>query len=484
MFPKDFLWGGATSASQLEGGYAQGGKGLSTLDFMTKGSKTSPRHITKTIEKGTYYPSHRAVDHYHHYQEDIALFAEMGFRCYRMSINWTRIYPNGEEETPNAEGLEFYKNIYLECQKYGIEPLVTISHYDVPYALTQKWNGWADRRMIDAFLKYCETIFTYYKDLVHYWLTFNEINILTSPMCGYLAGGIAIGDAHDTFGVNADNEDTPAFASLRFQALHHQFIASALAVKRAHEINSENRVGCMLSSQCTYPATCHPDDLLAAQHQRQIVNYFCSDVQVRGKYPGYILRYLKENDIHVSFEKDDARILAEGCVDFYSFSYYQSRTISANPNAEKVQGNMAVGVKNPYLPLTPWGWQIDAQGLRYYLNEIYDRYQIPMMIVENGLGCEDVLEADHQVHDEYRIDYLRAHIKAIAEAIADGVEVMGYTPWGCIDLVSASTGEMSKRYGFIYVDVDDEGNGTFQRYKKDSFYWYQKVIATNGTDLS
>lgn len=484
MFPKDFLWGGATSAAQVEGGYLEGGKGLSTLDFMTAATKDSPRRITKKLEENVYYPSHKAVDFYHHYKEDIALFGEMGFKVYRMSVSWPRIYPNGDEESPNREGIEFYHRVFQECHKYGIEPLVTISHYDVPWHLSKKMDGWADRRMVDCFERYCKTLFTEYREEVKYWLTFNEINILTSELCSYLCGGIQPEGEVGYFGHNAAGQpESPERRNQRFQALHHQFIASAKAVRMAHEINHENMVGCMCSSQCTYPHTCNPDDLLAAQNQRQIVNYFCSDVQVRGAYPAYIRRYFKENGIEVLFADGDEALLKEGCVDFYSFSYYQSRCISADPKAEKISGNMAIGAKNPYLPVTQWGWHIDEKGLRYYLNEVYDRYQIPVMVVENGLGAKDVLEPDGKIHDAYRIDFLRRHILQMEEAIEDGVDLIGFTAWGCIDIVSASTGEMSKRYGFIYVDADDVGQGSFKRYKKDSFDWYKQVIATNGTRL-
>ncbi len=483
-FSEGFLWGGAISSSQAEGAYLEDGKGLITTDFMTSGTKTSPRRITKTLEKDAYYPSHKAIDFYHHYKEDIRLFGEMGFKVFRLSIAWSRIYPNGDELQPNRAGLEFYHDVFHTCHAYGIEPLVTICHYDMPHALSVKWNGWADRRCIELFERYCRTLFAEYGHEVKYWLTFNEMNILTAPMCGYLCAGIQPAGAEGTFGPGAiDQHETPERRNLRFQALHHQFVASAKVVALAHEMMPAAKIGCMMSSQCTYPRTCDPDDLRAAQEQRQIVNYFCSDVQVRGRYPGYIKRYFQENDIRITMQPEDAEILQNGCVDFYSFSYYQSRCISANPGDETVAGNMAVGVKNPYLPMTQWGWQVDEKGLRYYLNEVYDRYQIPLMVVENGLGAQDVLQADGTVHDLYRIDYLRRHISQMAEAIKDGVDLMGYTPWGCIDLVSASTGQMAKRYGFVYVDADDSGNGTFKRYKKDSFYWYKKVIETNGESL-
>ncbi|MBD9288777.1 MAG: glycosyl hydrolase family protein [Faecalibacterium sp.] len=484
-FPKDFLWGGAISSCQSEGAYLEDGKGLSTTDLMTSGTKMSPRRVTLLPEKDVYYPSHTAIDFYHHYKEDIALLGEMGFKVFRLSIAWARIYPNGDDAQPNPAGLEFYHKVFRECHRYGIEPLVTISHYDMPYALSKKMNGWADRGCVDLFERYCHTLFAEYKDDVKYWLTFNEMNILTAPVCAYLCAGIQPENGEGWFGPNAPEvHETLQQKNMRFQALHHQFLASAKAVKLAHEMIPGCMVGCMMSSQCTYPRTCDPDDLLAAQHQRQIANYFCGDVQVRGRYPSYVWRYFEENDVKIQMQPEDAAILQNGCVDFYSFSYYQSRCISAKPTDDMVTGNMAVGVRNPYLPLTQWGWQVDEKGLRYYLNEIYDRYQIPVMVVENGLGAADERAPDGRFHDDYRIDYLRRHIEQLAEAVKDGVDLMGYTPWGCIDLVSASTGEMAKRYGFIYVDTDDQGNGTFNRYKKDSFDWYKKVIASNGEDLA
>ena len=484
MFPEGFLWGGATASHQIEGAYLENGKGLSTMDLISGARRGEPRIITDHVEPGVFYPSHEAIDFYHHYKEDIALFGEMGFKVLRMSISWPRIFPNGDDAKPNQAGLTFYHHVFEECHKHSIEPLVTLLHYDMPYALTQKMNGWANRRLVDLFARYCDTLFTEYRDEVIYWLTLNEMNILTSPRCRYFTGGMRPTEGGWFFGGHDDPPESPEERSERFQALHHQFLACARAVAIGHAVNPENKIGCMMSSQCTYPRTCDPDDLLAAQHQRQIMNYFASDVQVRGEYPGYILRYFRENSIQIHEEPEDALVLAQGCVDFYSFSYYQSRCISAKPMDDSVEENMAVGVRNPYLPKTQWGWQVDPKGLRYYLNEMWDRYRIPMFIVENGLGAQDKRAEDGRFHDDYRIEYLREHIEQIDEAIKDGVQVMGYTPWGCIDLVSASTGEMAKRYGFIYVDKHDDGTGTYAREHKDSFFWYKKVIATNGADLS
>lgn len=476
-FPKDFLWGGAIAANQAEGGWQEGGKGISCPDICTGGSHTQSKRITPELEEGTFYPSHEAIDFYHRYKEDIKLFGEMGYKVFRFSIAWTRIFPTGEESKPNEEGLKFYDNVIDECLKYGIEPLITISHYEVPYHLTKKYNGWASREMIDIFINYCEAIFTRYKGKVKYWLTFNEINSATMPMGGFLSQGI-LNEGSNSF---LNQVDIP---NLRFQGLHHQFVASALAVKLAHEIDSNYQVGCMQLFGTAYPLTCNPDDVILTQEKNHIMNYFCGDVQVRGSYPGYMNRYFKENNIEIKMEEKDLDILKEGCVDFYSFSYYMSFCHTADKNATSGTGNIMGGASNPYLKASDWGWQIDPKGLRYSLNEIYDRYQIPLMIVENGLGAYDKIEEDGSVDDSYRIDYLKQHIIQMEEAIKDGVDLIAFTPWGCIDLVSASTGEMAKRYGFIYVEKYDDGSGDFSRRKKKSFYWYKKVIETNGEDLT
>jgi 6-phospho-beta-glucosidase len=480
-FPSDFLWGGATAANQCEGAWNSDGKGESCADHLTGGTHTTPRRFTKTIESKTHYPSHEAIDFYHHVKEDIALFGEMGFKVYRLSINWTRLYPNGDEDQPNSKGIEFYRDVFLECQKYGIKPLVTISHYEMPYGLAEKYGGWVNRRCIDFYLNYCKTIFTEYKGLVKHWLTFNEINILTNHFGSYMAGGILPKEGEAVLFMDASKESNES-KSARFQALHHQFIASAKAVELGHQIDSENSIGCMFAGMLSYPFTPHPCDVLETQKRMQLGNYFCTDVQARGAYPYYAKRFFKENGIVIKKEIDDDQLLSLGTVDFVSFSYYMSGCTSVDP-AQLTAGNMMFGVKNPYLKSSDWGWQIDPIGLRVFLNDIYGRYNKPIMVVENGLGANDVLEADSTIHDQYRIDYMKAHLEQMAEAIEDGVDLIGYTSWGCIDLISASTGEMKKRYGFIYVDKDNEGKGTLNRYKKDSFAWYKSVIETNGEVL-
>ncbi|WP_431086621.1 6-phospho-beta-glucosidase [Paenibacillus sp. 8b26] len=475
-FKEGFLWGGALAANQCEGAWDVDGKGVSCVDICTIGSSTKPRRITPQIEKDTFYPNQEAIDFYHRYKEDIALFAEMGFKILRLSIAWTRIFPTGEEMEPNEKGLEFYDNLIDECLKYNIEPLITLSHYEMPYALTQKYNGWASREMINIFMKYCNVLFTRFKGKVKYWLTFNEINSATGTHGSFLPQGI-LNEGSTHF---KNMVDIP---QLRYQGLHHQFVASALAVKLAHEIDDNYKVGCMQLFATAYPLTCDPDDIVETQTRNHIRNWFCGDVQVRGSYPKYMDRFFIENNIKIEMQEDDLRILKEGTADFYSFSYYMSICYSSKPDQEQVEANMLKGLKNPYLKASDWGWQIDPKGLRYSLNEIYDRYQIPLMLVENGLGAYDEIDQNGKIEDDYRIEYLRQHVEQMKEAVNDGVDLIAYTPWGCIDIVSAFTGEMSKRYGFIYVDKQNDGSGTLDRYKKKSFDWYKKVIATNGESL-
>jgi len=474
---KDFLWGGAVAANQFEGAWNVDGKGDSVSDHCTTGSATTPKRLTVEIDPGTLYPSHEAIDFYHHYEEDIALFAEMGFKVFRTSINWTRIFPTGMESEPNEKGLEFYDKVFDCCKKHNIEPLVTISHYELPYALVEKYNGWEGRELIDFFMNYCKAIFERYKDKVKYWLTFNEIN------SGVMAFGsmLSTGTVRGFSGSLSELPDKP---QERFQALHHQFLASALAVKYAHEHYPQFQMGNMICFLTSYPLTCNPDDVLENQARMREMNWYCSDVQVRGEYPAYAQSIWDRHGITVQMQPGDAQILKEGTVDFYTFSYYMSSCATTNKDAEKTGGNIAAGAKNPYLPASDWGWQIDPKGLRYTLNEIYDRYRIPLMVVENGLGAYDKKEPDGSINDDYRIDYLRQHIEQMIGAVKDGVDLMGYTPWGCIDLVSASTGEMAKRYGFIYVEKYDDGTGDLSRKRKNSFGWYRKVIASNGDDLS
>ncbi|MFJ7724622.1 glycoside hydrolase family 1 protein [Neobacillus sp. NPDC097160] len=478
-FPKNFYWGGATAANQIEGGFDEGGKGLSAADFVEyipKDQRTkdnameiTTEQIRKTLsgESTARHPKREGIDFYHRYKEDIALLAEMGFTAFRLSIHWSRIFPNGYDETPNEAGLQFYDNVFDELAKYHIEPIVTLSHYETPYGLTEKYNGWVGRESIEHFVRYAETVFKRYKEKVNYWITFNEINMITiSPFTG---GGVL-----------SDQEANSMQA--RYQGLHHQFVASALATKKLHEINPNGKMGCMLARMSHYPNTPNPADVLKAQRDNQ-ENLFFTDVHARGEYPKYMDRFFKENGIEIVKETGDDEILKQHPVDYITFSYYMSMLSSASPEGERTEGNLMNSLKNPYLEASDWGWQIDPIGLRVVLNELYDRYQLPLFIVENGLGAYDKVEEDGSIHDHYRIDYLRKHIEQMKEAIGDGVDLMGYLAWGPIDLVSMSTSEMSKRYGFIYVDKDDEGNGTLERSRKDSFFWYKKVIESNGEEL-
>ena len=481
-FPQGFFWGGALAANQAEGAWNVDGKGPSVADVATYKPNTDVKdyaaHNAMSDDKiaaamadpsDAAYPKRRGIDFYHHYKEDLALFAEMGFTMLRVSIAWTRIFPTGEEAKPNEKGLQFYEDLFTEMRRLGIEPLVTLSHYEMPLALATKYNGWVDRRVIDCFTKFCHVCFVRYKHLVKYWLTFNEVDsIIRHPFT--------------TAGIIPSRVPADKMLQTCYQALHHQLVASALVVKDCHEIIPGSQVGCMLTKLTTYARTCAPDDELATQ-AKTLENLFYADVHVWGEYPRLILKMFQRKGIHIEMQPGDAAILKEGCVDFVSCSYYMTMTESVDPNAERTPGNTVLGVKNPYLPTSDWGWQIDPKGLRYSLIELYDRYRKPLMVVENGLGAKDVVEADGSIHDSYRIDYFRQHIAQMREAVDEGVELLAYTSWAPIDLISASTNQMSKRYGFIYVDQDDEGHGTLARSRKDSFYWYQKVIATNGEDL-
>ncbi len=467
-FPKEFLWGGATAANQCEGAWNEDGKGASIQDYMPHGIMQGPSEVIDEHNLKL-----KGIDLYHHYKEDIALFAEMGFKVYRLSIAWSRIFPNGDDEKPNEKGLEFYDNVFDECKKYGIEPLVTLSHYETPYHLAKKYDGWKSRDLIGFYEKYVRTVFTRYKGKVHYWITFNEINsIWHFPLMG--AGILTPKNL-----LNAQD---------LFQAAHHELVASALATKIGHEIDSENKIGCMVLGLTSYPRTCNPDDVIATMEESKR-GYFFTDIHMRGYYPSYALKMMEKEGVVLDATDEDLEILKNTC-DFLSFSYYMSKCIASNPEQyEKGKGNLTTGVKNPYLQESQWGWQIDPKGLRYLLNTYYDRYQKPLFIVENGLGAKDTLLSEEKdgywVEDDYRIQYMNDHLIQVSKAINDdGVEVMGYTSWGCIDLISASTAEMKKRYGFIYVDRNNDGTGSFKRYKKKSFYWYKKVIETNGQIIS
>ncbi len=469
MLKEGFLWGGAVAANQCEGAWNTDGKGVSTADCMTAGSFSRKRIYTDGVLPDSYYPSHDAVDFFHHYKDDIALFAEMGFKCLRTSINWTRIFPDGDEEEPNEAGLRFYDSVFDECRRYGIEPVVTLSHYETPYALVKKYGSWKNRKLIDFYLRFCSTVFTRYRNKVRYWLTFNEINVITlNPS---MAAGIRISpDEHAE--------------EVEFQAAHIMLCASAQAVLLGHRINPDFKIGMMMLHPMFYAKTCSPEDQLAALDAADY-HYIFSDVQVRGAYPERALKYFSRKNYEITITDADRECLRQGTVDFIGFSYYNSNVVAAaSQDTDCAYGNMLNAVKNPFLKISEWGWTIDPVGLRIALNQLYDRYRIPLFVVENGLGAKDTVNDDGSIEDTYRIEYLREHITQLKLAAeTDGVDVMGYTPWGCIDLVSAGTGEMSKRYGFIYVDRDDCGRGSFARTRKKSFFWYKKVIASNGENL-
>ena len=473
-FRKDFLWGGAVAAHQLEGAYNVDGKGLSIVDVVTAGTREKKRRITDGIVSGEYYPNQEAIDFYHHYKEDIKLFAEMGFKCFRTSIAWSRIFPNGDETEPNEAGLQFYDKLFDECLKYGIQPVITLSHFEMPLHLVKKYGGWRSRRLIHFFVKFAEICFKRYKNKVKYWMTFNEIN--------NQANFLNEESVYFNSGIQYAKEEKKE--EVMYQAAHYELVASAQAVKVGHEINPDFVIGCMIAMCPIYPYSCKPEDILMAEKAMQ-KRYYFADVHVKGEYPCNILKYWERKQFHIDITEEDLSILKQGCVDYIGFSYYMSFAIDHkqnNPYYDYIEEEMLV--KNPYVKASDWGWQIDPIGLRYSMNWFADRYCVPLFIVENGLGAYDKIEQDGTIADDYRIEYLREHIVQMKKAVEeDGIDLIGYTPWGCIDLVSAGTGEMDKRYGFIYVDKHNDQTGTLARSRKKSFYWYKKVIETNGENL-
>lgn len=473
-FRKDFLWGGAVAAHQLEGAWQAGGKGVSVADVMTAAQHGVPREITAGVIEGKNYPNHEAIDFYHRYKEDIALFAEMGFKTFRTSIAWTRIFPNGDEETPNEAGLQFYDDLFDELLANGIEPVITLSHFELPYHLVTEYGGFTNRKVIDFFVRFAEVCFTRYQHKVKYWMTFNEINNqanYTDDFAPFTNSGIVYQEGDDR-------------EMLMYQAAHYELVASAKAVQIGHAINPNLQIGCMIAMCPIYPATCKPADVLMAQKAMQ-KRYYFADVHCHGFYPEHMWKYFERKGYHLDITKEDLVELERGTVDYIAFSYYMSFAISykeGNTHFDYYEGRDFV--RNEYVKASDWDWQIDPEGLRYSLNWFTDQYHLPLFIVENGFGAIDVKEVDGTVNDDYRIDYLRAHIEQMKIAVVeDGVDLIGYTPWGCIDLVSAGTGEMKKRYGFIYVDKNNDGSGTLERSKKRSFDWYKQVIASNGEIL-
>ncbi|HBE9251051.1 TPA: 6-phospho-beta-glucosidase [Clostridioides difficile] len=473
---QEFLWGGAVAAHQVEGGYNKGGKGISIADVMTAGTHTISRKITDGVIEGLNYPNHEAINFYENYKEDIRLFAEMGYKCFRTSIAWTRIFPKGDESTPNEDGLKFYDDLFDELLKYNIEPVITLSHFEMPYHLVKNYGGWRNRKLINFFVNFCEVVMNRYKDKVKYWMTFNEINnqsITTNPIYAFTNSGI----------IYEEQEDKE---EVMYQAVHYEFVASAKVVKIGHEINTEFKIGCMVAAMPSYPYSCNPEDMIKFVESNREQLMF-TDVHVRGHYPRHTLKLWERKNYNLDITEEDKKILKEGIVDFIGCSYYLTTVVTADKTM-KTTGSDSAGkadvVENPYLKTSDWGWNIDPVGLRFYLNQLYDKYELPIFIVENGFGAEDVLKSDNTVDDDYRIEYLASHIREMKNAIEiDGVDVIGYTVWGCIDPVSFTTGEMKKRYGFIYVDKNNDGSGTLKRYKKKSFDWYKKVIKFNGEIL-
>lgn len=479
-FPNDFLWGAATAANQVEGGYNEGGKGLSSFDvvpFYEPENRKNLKVLTSDVSEEDFikyktggaegnFPKRRGSDFYHQYKEDIQLFGELGLKVYRLSISWARIFPDGLSVEPNKEGLEFYKNVFSQCKKYGMEPLVTMSHYEIPVDIVDQFNGWESKETIHHFARYANVILNEFKNDVTYWIIFNELNMTVfSPYTGA--------------GILQERIVSKNIETAKYKAIHHQFLAAAKVTSIARSINPGFKIGCMIARLENYAATCRPEDQFSALQDDQL-NCFFLDVSVRGKYPGYMTRFFAEHDIEFEITEEEKRLLASNTSDFISFSFYNTYVAKYDDTGTRVSGNLVDSEPNPYLKTTEWNWPIDPLGFRITLNRLYDKYQVPLFVAENGLGANDKLEESGAVHDTYRIEYLREHIAAMKEAVKDGVEIFGYTVWTAIDLVSCGTNEMSKRYGFIYVDADNYGNGSYKRFKKDSFAWYQKVIKSNG----
>lgn len=470
---KNFLWGGATAANQIEGGYQEGGRGVGTVDVIPHGDNRfaimQGEMDYRDLPADSYYPAREAIDFYHRWEEDVELMAEMGFKAYRFSISWSRIFPQGDEREPNQAGLDFYERLVDRLLEKGIEPVITLCHFDAPLHLVDSIGSWKSRQMIDCYLVYCRALFERLGQKVTYWMTFNEINMLLH--LPFMGAGIRF--------ESGENRE-----QVLYQAAHHELVASALVTKLAKEYNPQAQVGCMIAAGQYYAQTCHPNDVMDSMDKNRN-NFFFVDVQSRGEYPAYALRFFERQGLDIHMEETDLALLKENTVDYIGFSYYSSRlTGTLNQDHEVTSGNVFPTLKNPYLERTEWGWQIDPVGLRITMNALYDRYQKPLFIVENGLGASDRVELDGTIQDDYRIDYLRSHIEEMMKAVdLDGVDLLGYTPWGWIDSVSASTGEMKKRYGFVYVDKANDGSGSLKRIPKKSFYWYKKVIASNGEDL-
>lgn len=477
-FPEGFLWGGAVAACQIEGAYDVDGRGLSTSDIHLYDKNLDRAHIEQegggtlayirkaAADKKGYYPKRFGIDFYHTYKEDLALLKEMGFKTFRTSVSWSRIFPKGDETEPNEAGLQFYDHLIDEIRADGMEPIITMCHYDIPLHLVTEYGGFASRKVANLFVKYAELLLNRYKGKVKYWIVVNQVNLV--PMVQF--GGLGI----------YDDQTTPdKMEELMYQAVHNQFVAGAKIVALARKIDPDAQMGTMLADGTMYPATCRPEDIVLTMKKNRM-QYFFSDVQLRGEYPVYALRYFAERNIHIAMEEGDEELLREHTMDYLAISYYYSMIVDSDKNTI----DPFDGEQNPNLKPTPWEWRMDPLGLYNSLSQYWDRYQKPLLIAENGLGALDTVEADGSIHDDYRIDYYRRHIEQVRECVLDGVDILAYCAWGPIDIISSSSAEMSKRYGFIYVDKDDLGNGSCKRSRKDSFYWYKKVIATNGTDLT
>lgn len=476
-FSKDFLWGGALAANQAEGAYLADGKGISVADIKPKpayidvtqfnGFDLSRSQIIKLLQDDScYFPRRHAIDFYHTFREDLIYFREMGFRCLRISIAWARIFPKGDETEPNQKGIQFYHELLDEIKANGMEPIITVSHYEMPIHLVLEYQGWTNRKLIDFYTNYCEVLFKEYSSKVTYWILFNQINMLEQ----FEEDGFSHGDFLSLGLMKGEFKDNK---QARYQALHHQFVASAKATQLAHMISADNQIGVMNASDLCYAKTCDPENVMKAYQLNDIRNFLTTDVLLRGSYPGYAKRYFEESHIELVILPEDMELIAKNPADYVSFSYYWSMLYDKDGNR----------IANANQKKNPWGWTVDPIGLRYALNAYWDRYQLPILISENGFGAYDEFTSEGIIEDDDRIAYLKDHLQQLKEAIKDGVELIGYTSWGPIDIISDSTGEMEKRYGYIYVDLDNDGQGTGERKKKKSFYWYQHVIETNGEEL-
>ena len=474
-FPEGFLWGGAIAACQAEGAYDVDGRGLSTSDLRCytkgfdraniekEGGDTLAGIRATVADTESFFPKRYGIDFYHTYKEDLGLMQELGLRAFRTSVSWSRIFPQGDEEEPNEAGLTFYDRLFNEIVADGMVPVITMSHYDIPLHLVTEYGGFANREVIKLFCRYAKVLLERYHDLVKYWIVFNQVNLLPTVRFGSLG----------LYDDQAENME-----ELMYQAVHHQMVAAAQTKLMARRIDPTLHIGTMMADGTFYPATCRPADVVLTM-QKNRMQYFFTDVQLRGEYPVYALRYFKEHGYDIKILPEDEELLRDNTMDFLGISYYSSKIVDSDVNTIAP----FEASQNPNLEPTPWEWRADPLGFYNSISQYWDRYEVPIMIAENGFGALDEVEPDGSIHDSYRIDYLRKHVEQLRECVKDGVDVIAYLSWGPIDIVSSSSAEMSKRYGYVYVDRDDFGNGSQKRLKKDSFYWYQHVIQTNGAEL-